>query len=162
MTDAVRAEAALDWVESARDRCGPGALEGLWAAVPEPMRLSCFSESTVPPQYAGAFCYDGTWWAGVDLSGLPERMRRELAWCVFRIIKLGGKVPTPGLSMLVHRLGEVITDRDLGQAPPLYYRDLVANLQPKMTPPTPSGRRGHPPSMERPRAPRPWRTTDLG
>jgi integrase len=103
--------AMIDWVEAARDRCDPGALERLWAKVPEPMRLSCFAESSVPPEYAGAFCHDGTWRAGVDLSPLPEPMRREVAWCVFRIIELGGKIPTPGLSMLVRRLGEVIADR---------------------------------------------------
>jgi hypothetical protein len=111
-----REQAASDWVEAARGRCDVQALEGLWAAVPEPMRLRCFAESSVPPQYAGAFCHDGTWRAGVDLAGLPEPMRREVAWCVFRIIELGGKIPTPALSMLVHRLGEVITDR-AGQAP---------------------------------------------
>lgn len=105
------AETAPDWVEDARGRCNPRALEGLWAAVPESMRLARFAESTVPPQYAGAFCHDGTWRAGVDLSRLPERMRREVAWCVFRIIELGGKIPTPHLSMLVHRLGEVLDDR---------------------------------------------------
>src|SRR6202158_1875045 len=43
-------------------------------------------------------------------------MRREVVWCVFRIIELGGKIPTPGLSMLVRRLGEVIADRG-GRAP---------------------------------------------
>jgi integrase len=80
------------------------------------MRLSCFAESTVPAQYAGAFCHDGTWRAGVDLSALPQPMRREVAWCVFRIIEMGGKIPTPGLSMLVRRLGEVLADRG-GQAP---------------------------------------------
>ena len=111
-----RAEAASDWVEAARGRCDARALEGLWAAVPESMRLRCFAESSVPPQYAGAFCHDGTWRTGVDLAGLPEPMRREVAWCVFRIIELGGKIPTPALSMLVHRLGEVITDH-AGQAP---------------------------------------------
>ena len=56
----------------------------------------CFAESTVPPQYAGAFCHDGTWRAGVDLSRLPEPMRREVAWCVFRIIEQGGKSPDTG------------------------------------------------------------------
>ena len=45
---------------------------------------------------------------------------------------------------------------------PVRYRDLVANPQPKTTPPTPPGKRGHPPSMDRPRALRPWRTADLG
>jgi integrase len=110
------AEAASDWVEAARGRCDVQALEGLWAAVPDSMQLRCFAESSVPPRYAGAFCHDGTWRTGVDLTGLPELMRREVAWCVFRIIELGGKIPTPALSMLVHRLGEVITDR-AGQAP---------------------------------------------
>jgi integrase len=38
-------------------------------------------------------------------------MRREVAWCVFRIIELGGKIPTPGLGMVVRRLGEVLADR---------------------------------------------------
>ena len=110
------AQTAADWWESARGRCDPTALEGLWAGVPPPMRLTCFARSTVPAQYAGAFCHDGTWRAGVDLSALPELMRREVAWCVFRIIELGGKIPTPGLSMLVRRLGEVLTDRG-GRAP---------------------------------------------
>jgi integrase len=84
--------------------------------VPEPMRLSCFAESTVPTQYAGAFCHDGTFNAGVDLSPLPQPMRRELAWCVFQIIEMGGKIPTPGLGLLARRLGEVLADRG-GQEP---------------------------------------------
>jgi transposase-like protein len=41
---------------------------------------------------------------------------------------------------------------------PVRYRDLVVNPQPKQAPPTPPGKRGHPPSMDRPRAARPWRT----
>ena len=43
-------------------------------------------------------------------------MRREVAWCIFRIIELGGTIPTPALSMLVRRLGEVIADQP-GRAP---------------------------------------------
>ena len=35
---------------------------------------------------------------------------------MFRIIEMGGKIPTPGLSMLVRRLGEVLADR-AGQVP---------------------------------------------
>ena len=111
-----REQAAVDWLEAARGRCDLQALGGLWAAVPETMRLSRFAESTVPPQYAGAFCHDGTWRAGVYLAGLPEPMRQEVTWCVFRIIELGGKIPTPSLSMLVRRVSEVIADR-AGQAP---------------------------------------------
>ena len=42
---------------------------------------------------------------------------------------------------------------------PVRYRDLVADPQPKQTPPSPPGRRGHPPTMDRPRAARPWRAS---
>jgi hypothetical protein len=45
---------------------------------------------------------------------------------------------------------------------PVGYRDLVLNPQSKTTPPTPPENRGYPPSMDRPRAARPWRTIDLG
>ncbi|WP_146238987.1 hypothetical protein, partial [Arthrobacter livingstonensis] len=44
------------------------------------------------------------------MTALPEPMRRELLWCVCRIIGLGQKVSTPALSILVRRLGEVVTD----------------------------------------------------
>ena len=45
---------------------------------------------------------------------------------------------------------------------PVGYRDLVADPQPKAAPPAPPGGRGHPPSIDRPRAARPWRTADQG
>lgn len=40
---------------------------------------------------------------------------------------------------------------------PVRYRDLVVDPRPKAAPPAPPGIRGHPPSMDRPRAARPWR-----
>lgn len=40
---------------------------------------------------------------------------------------------------------------------PVRYRDLVAHPAPKKAPPPPPGRRGRPPSLDRPRAARPWR-----
>src|SRR5229473_6744678 len=40
---------------------------------------------------------------------------------------------------------------------PVRYRDLVAHPQPKPRRPMPPGRWGHPPSLDRPRADRPWR-----
>jgi hypothetical protein len=45
---------------------------------------------------------------------------------------------------------------------PVRYRDLVAHPKPKAKPPAPPDQRGHPPSIERPRAARPWRVADLG
>lgn len=44
---------------------------------------------------------------------------------------------------------------------PVRYRDLVVNPQPKSRPPTPPGTRGHPASLERPPANRPWRAAGL-
>ena len=44
---------------------------------------------------------------------------------------------------------------------PVRYRDLVVDPQPKATPPVPPGTGGHPPSLDRPRAARPWRAADL-
>jgi transposase-like protein len=44
---------------------------------------------------------------------------------------------------------------------PVRYRNIVAGKRPRKTPPTPPAARGHPPSLERPHAGRPWRTADL-
>ena len=40
---------------------------------------------------------------------------------------------------------------------PMRYQDLIASPRPKKVPPVPPKRRGHPTSLERPRANRPWR-----
>lgn len=40
---------------------------------------------------------------------------------------------------------------------PVRYRDLIVNPEPKAVSPTPPQARGHPPSLERPAAERPWR-----
>ena len=42
---------------------------------------------------------------------------------------------------------------------PVRYRDLIVNPQPKAHPPTGGAGWGHPPSLDRPAARRPWRTT---
>lgn len=42
---------------------------------------------------------------------------------------------------------------------PVRYRDLVANPKPKKTTPSPPGARGHPPTLDRPRATQPWRAS---
>ncbi len=111
-------------LETARGRRQGQAADRLWAALPAGMRLSRFHASTVPDQYRNAFVDSSSWRAGIDLSGLPARMQRELSWCVFRIIELGGKVPTPALGMLARRLGEVIAD--LGAEAPSSLTGLAA------------------------------------
>ncbi len=44
---------------------------------------------------------------------------------------------------------------------PVRYRDLITSRRPQAAPSTPPGARGHPPSLERPPAGRPWRAADL-
>ena len=55
--------------------------------------------------------------------------------------------------LLFYRVLELAVAHD-----PVRYRDLVADPQPKRAPPAPPGTRGHPPTMERSQAARPWRT----
>ncbi len=43
---------------------------------------------------------------------------------------------------------------------PVRYRDIIATQRPRQVPPIPPHRFGHPPSLERPPANRPWRTVD--
>ena len=100
-------------VGSARDRPARSGHDRLGGSGPRPLRPAgagrlvggCAGTDAAvtlrrvecPTAVRGAFCHDGTWRAGVDLSPLPEPMRREVAWCVFRIIELGGKIRHTGV-----------------------------------------------------------------
>ncbi len=44
---------------------------------------------------------------------------------------------------------------------PVRYQDLIATKRPRDVPPVPPQARGHPSSLERPPANRPWRTREL-
>jgi hypothetical protein len=57
--------------------------------------------------------------------------------------------------LLFHRVLQLAVDHD-----PVRYRDLIAQPQPEQTPGKPPGVRGHPPTLERPPAGRPWRNSD--
>ena len=59
--------------------------------------------------------------------------------------------------MVWYRVLELAVGHD-----PVRYQDLIASQRPRAVPPTPPQTRGHPPSLERPPANRPWRTPDLG
>ena len=59
--------------------------------------------------------------------------------------------------MVFYRLLDLAVAHD-----PVRYRDLIARPQPGAAPHAPPGARGHPPSLERPPANRPWRVADLG
>jgi hypothetical protein len=53
--------------------------------------------------------------------------------------------------MLFYRVLQLAVDHD-----PVRYRDLIANPQPHQKPRKPPSTHGHPPSLERPPAGRPW------
>ena len=56
--------------------------------------------------------------------------------------------------LLFYRVLELAAGHD-----PLRYRDMIASRRGRRIRPTPPGTRGHPPSLERPPAGRPWRST---
>jgi transposase-like protein len=58
--------------------------------------------------------------------------------------------------LVFYRVLELATAHD-----PVRYRDLIANPEPRARMPVPPGTRGHPASLERPPANRPWRTAHL-
>ena len=91
----------------------------------------------------------GTHQGSVELAHLPSYMNES----VFRFNRRRSR----SRRLVFYRVLELAIAHD-----PVRYRDLVVDPQPKTTPPTPPGKRGNPPSMDRPRAARPWRTTDLG
>ena len=88
----------------------PEVLQALWESVPTGMRLTCFSPVTVPREYRGGLGEKRGRSTALDLSAVPEPIRTELAWCVFRIIDQGGRVDIGHMRMLVSRLLDVISD----------------------------------------------------
>jgi transposase-like protein len=58
--------------------------------------------------------------------------------------------------LVFYRLLELAAGHD-----PVRYRDIAAGKRPRKIPTTPPVGRGHPPSLERPPAERPWRAADL-
>jgi hypothetical protein len=71
---------------------------------------------------------------------------------VFRFNRRG----SASRGLVFYRLLELAAGHD-----PVRYRNIIAGKRPRKIPPTPPGARGHPPSLERPPAERPWRAADL-
>jgi len=120
----ITAEELMDCWEAAGSGHDAAVLSRLWASVPQGMRLPRLSPGTVPEHYRGGFAGDGKSYPVADVSALPGPMRREVTWCMFRVIELGGRVQMPGTVMLVRRLTEITADR--GAAAPRSLMDLPA------------------------------------
>lgn len=112
----------LDALDPATGSYRPQMLSSMWASVPAGMQLQEYTPATVPPPYLGAFHPLGGRRAGLDLSPLPQTMREELGWCIFRIAEAGGVLEIGDMRLLVHGLGDVIDD--LGPKAPRSLTDL--------------------------------------
>jgi transposase-like protein len=91
----------------------------------------------------------GTHQGAVDAAHLPSYLNEF----VFRFNRRRSR----SRGLLFYRVLELAVAHD-----PVRYQDLTRKKSPKAMRPTPPRKRGHPPSLERPRQNRPWRRSDSG
>ncbi len=120
----ITAEELMDCLETAGSRHDAAVLDRLWSSVPAEMRLPRLSAGTVSALYQGGFAEGGQRGTAIDVSGLPGPMRREVTWCVFRVIELGGRIQVHGAAMLARRLTEITAGT--GGGGPRSLTDLTA------------------------------------
>lgn len=89
------------------------ANEALEAAVPAWLRARHLRAVEIPEEFLAAFVHGGPSF-GIDLGPLPLELRREMAWCMLRIVELGGRVSVRAFQPLALRLAETI-ERLAGQ-----------------------------------------------
>jgi transposase-like protein len=91
------------------------------------------------------------WLLGTHQGRVDDRhLQSYLNEFVFRFNRRASR----SRGMVFYRVLELAVGHD-----PVRYRDLVINPRPKPRPPMPPGARGHPPSLDRPPARRPWRAS---
>ena len=120
----ITAEELMDCLEAAGSRCDTAVLDRLWSSVPLGMRVPRLSAGAVPEFYRGGFAEANPAGTVIGVSGLPGPMRREITWCVFRVIDLGGRIQVQGAAMLARRLTEITAAA--GAAGPGSLTDLTA------------------------------------
>ena len=103
----------------------PQRLREMWASMPDDLRLEKYTAATIPPRFQGAFHHRPDHREPLDLSGLPEPMRQEIGWCLFRIAEAGGMVNVHEIRQLVRALGDVVDH--LGPAAPASLTALSAS-----------------------------------
>ena len=89
------------------------------------------------------------WLLGTHQGSVEPAHMVSLNGFVFRFNRRGSR----SRGMVFYRVLELAVAHA-----PVRYQDLVATHRPRAVPPTPPQARGHPPSLERPPANRPWRT----
>jgi integrase len=100
------------------DVCGdyrPDALEGLWEAIPQRLRTVELNSLELPAEDMAAFTMSGNNGRQrsfrLNFVSLPAPLDREIAWCCWRIIELGGRVPVPAMQSLILWLANTSEDR---------------------------------------------------
>jgi hypothetical protein len=86
----------------------------LWGQIPEPLRLERFDAASTGGH--PGFSFRRTF-QHLDLRPLPEPMRREVAWCLWRVIDQGGQIHGAYVP-LVHRLSNIDADDRATNRPP--------------------------------------------
>jgi hypothetical protein len=133
-----------EWTGATRGRCPHGSLGGALVATPAGHPPLVLHRDHVFAALHKLAVGLGTHQGSVDEAHLQGYLNEF----VFRFNRRGSR----SRGLVFHRVLELAEAHD-----PVRYRDLVVNPQPKAAPPVPPGIRGHPPSMDRPRAARPWR-----
>ncbi|GAA3422477.1 tyrosine-type recombinase/integrase [Streptosporangium vulgare] len=100
-------------LENLRDTSGSfqgRVLDALWLAVPARFRTVELASGDLRPEDASAFSISHQRGFRLRFGQLPEPMDRELAWCCWRMVELGGRVPVGALSSLVRWLAATVEE----------------------------------------------------
>src|SRR5947209_3893975 len=87
----------------------------LWESIAPGLRTTYFTIPRIPVEYLGAFRANGDRARAIDFRMLPEPIGHELAFCVWRIIELGGLVPHEPLDRLARNLSAVLEALPAGE-----------------------------------------------
>ena len=102
-------------VETIRDGAGhyaPDVLDALWTGLPESFRTVELDACDLSAAEFAAFSlHRGGRGFRIRFANLPEPMDRELAWCGWRIVELGGLVPVAALQSLISWLAAATEDQ---------------------------------------------------
>lgn len=123
-------------LETMRDASGCwdlGVLDTLWAAVPPRLRTLEIVSAELSAEDLAAFTRDCRGFR-LSFAGLAEPLDRELAWCCWRIIDLGGRVPVGAMQSLILWLVNTVTDAPdlrgslMGHSPREWERKIAATF----------------------------------
>jgi integrase len=107
LVKATRGRALAEALEAAAGSQRPDVLDAQWPQVPQALQQAEWRWSSLPEELREAFILP---WNHIDfqidLGALPALMRRELAWCIWRFIDMGGRVAVSYFKQLVGGLAD--------------------------------------------------------